>query len=45
MMSTGPKCQVCGAEQRVEFRLQPLTTGYKFGQICVPCDDMKHGLE
>jgi len=35
---SGPKCKVCGATDRTEFSLFPKVEGYKFGEICVPCE-------
>ena len=36
---TGPLCQLCGATRNVEFSLLPQVPGYRFGQICVPCEE------
>ena len=38
-MSDKPLCLLCGASDRVEFNMFPKTWGYKFGEICVPCDE------
>ncbi len=34
-----PTCQVCGAEGNgVQFSLFPGVAGYRFGEICVNCE-------
>lgn len=38
-MATSPECQVCGAQAEVQFSIIPVSDGFKFGQICVPCDE------
>jgi len=35
-----PVCQVCkGTGNGVQFPMFPKTEGFKFGEICVPCDE------
>ena len=44
-MTDGPKCLVCGATSGVEFTVFSVqTTGFTFGQICVP-HDVGDGIE
>ena len=37
-MSTKPECRLCKGTDRVQFNMFPKTSGFKFGEICVPCE-------
>jgi len=37
--TNGPLCLICGATTHTEFPLLPETTGFRFGEICHPCDE------
>ncbi len=35
-----PKCTVCGASTYTEFNMSPRVPDKKFGEICVPCEEV-----
>ena len=41
-MSTGPRCKICetdGAREGTQYPIFMVAPGYKFGEICVRCND------
>lgn len=35
---SGPNCLVCGATTNTQFNMFPKIPNFKFGEICVPCE-------